>query len=182
MSKMTEPNCELHDPRDAETCPNEILTLIEGLAKHVSRTEKTLWPIYQTFELQSNIEHLYYAQNASIGLNKIIKHLTTIEAHIKKAYDAELQKRVDAEEFEYENHIIEPVLKKVNRRVDEERLFQYYKPFFDKIIDAKKAILEKTYVPSIKDAETFMGALAEKVILPASEAIGGYEVRLREEA
>ena len=157
-----------------------IQSLIEGISEHITRAEKDLWMELQTHNLSSNIEDLYSLQNGLIALDTVLKQITEIHSQIKQNYEEELQKKVDAGEFEHDEHVIVPIMKRTNRSVDEDILKEYYKPFFDKIIEAKTAILEKTYKISVKDVETFMGSLAEKVIRPGAEAIAGYEIQRKE--
>ena len=71
-------------------------------------------------------------------------------------------------------------MKKPSHSVDEDTLKRYHKPFFDKIIEAKTAVLGKDVTSSIKDVEVFMGNFAENVIKQGEKAIVGYEIQLRE--
>jgi hypothetical protein len=154
--------------------------LIEEVLSHVVTLEKNFLAAYQPYELCSDIADLYSLQNCLVDLDVATKKIAKIQSRIKPDFDDLLKKRVDAEEFEYGEHIIVPVMKKLNRSVDEDTLKQYYKPFFERIIEAKTTILEKTYKVSIKDVETFMGSLAEKVIKQGTLVIDRYEIRVRE--
>ena len=157
-----------------------IQNLIKGISKHITATEKYIWKEYQTYNINTDIKDLYSLQNCLIELDMIAEKIAKIQAQIKEDYDSELKTRVDMGEFEYSDYIIVPVMKKTNRSVDEDTLKQYYRPFFDKIIEAKITTLEETYKVRIKDVEMFMGSLAKKVIKPGAEAIARYEIRLRE--
>ena len=165
---------------DGGVLARPLLTLVGDIFVPTIVLEKNFRFATPPYELSGDIENLYSLQNCLIDLDTITKKLAKIQVAIKQDYDSELQKKVDAGEFEYDEHIITPIIKKTNRSVDEDTLKQYYKPFFDSIIAAKTTVLEKTYKVSIKDVESFMGSLAEKVIRPGAEVIAWYEIQRKE--
>jgi hypothetical protein len=154
--------------------------LIDDASKCIATFSKTFWIMYRPSDQELNVTHLYSMQNGLIELDATMKKLVKIQVRIKADYEEELKKKVDAGELEYSDHVIVPVTKKTNRSVDDKLLKDYYKSFWDTIIDAKVTILKQTYKATIKDVEAFMGSLAEKVILQGGEAIDHYEIQPRE--
>jgi len=152
----------------------KILQTFGTLTTAVIAVDKTTCVMDQLGELDVDIVSLYSMQNALNQIDSDMKKITKARAVLQPVFVEELQRRVDAGETEYDDFVIEPVMKTVNRSVDDDKLKDYYKSFYDSIIAAKISLLEKTYKPTIKDVETFMGSLADKVIIPSSEVFDKY--------
>jgi hypothetical protein len=116
-------------------------------------------------------------QNSLNSLDVGTKNLPKARAFLQPIFIYGLQKRINTGKREYEDFVIEPVMKTTNRSVDSDVVKQYYKPFYDSIIAAKTALLEKTYTVTIKAVETFMGSLAAKGILSGCEVIDRYGIQ-----
>jgi hypothetical protein len=159
------------------TILTQIQDMSEDLQGAVILLDRELREDYQPDDPTIDIGHLYSLQTALHHLDATIKKITKMQAHLRPILTEEIQKRVDAKDLDYDEYTIVPVTKITNRSVDENLLKQYYKSFYDSIIAAKTAVLERTYKVSIKDVETFMGSLAEKVILQGEEVLDTYEIQ-----
>jgi len=148
---------------------DKILQSVGALTTAVVGVDKSIHVVSQLNELDVDIVSLYSMQNALNQIDSDMKKITKARAVLQPVFVEELQRKVDTGEMEYDDFVIEPVMKTVNRSVDDDKLKDYYKSFYDSIIAAKISLLEKTYKPTIKDVETFMGSLADKVIIPSSE-------------
>ena len=158
----------------------KIQQAIDSLSTTVNTVEKEIRSIPSFANLNLHISHLYSLQTALIHIDRDLKKLSKAQSLLQPYFAEEVKRKVDAGEIEYKDFIIAPRMKTTHRSVDQTMLKECYKSFYDSIIASKIAVLERTYIITIKDVETFMGSLADKVILAGEEVIDKHEIQKRE--
>ena len=180
ISNSLQDQAPLQDLENSFTRSDPLSSVLGLLSLQISDAELQMqYAQHELLLIPDDLEPLYWMQLALIRFENIQQQISSMKESLKMVYDQSIEERIMNDMWELGDFMIAELVKQSPRKVNKDLFVQNYCDIYNMLLDAKKEILEETYMPTIKDIEALLGTRAQECIIPGKEIAIGYEIRAK---